>query len=68
MSLPSRTYLARIAPSDAESILDAEERTIWLYYPDDAGVIYNHRGRAYYRNLERKKLKRIAEIRAELGL
>ena len=68
--LPSRTYLATIHPQDAADILDAFERDERQYYPDDdnTDVSYGRKSRAYYRVLSARKLKRVAEIRTELGL
>jgi hypothetical protein len=64
--LPPRSFLERLSPAEARSILDGVERELREHYPDDRGVAYDHRGRAYYRGLVARRLKRIAELRVAL--
>ncbi|MBK5958373.1 hypothetical protein CCR97_09140 [Rhodoplanes elegans] len=63
--LPSRAHLANMMRVTADEILWAQERYLRAQL-DDEGFVYDPPGRAYYRGLIFKRLKRIEEIRAEL--
>ena len=66
--LPSKAALAAMLRSDAETILDGEERSLRQYYPDDNGVAYDPPGRGYYRRQTARRLKKIAALRSEFRL
>jgi hypothetical protein len=67
MRLPSRDNLNRLPPGDAAVILAAQERELEGLLVRDVAAM-DHRSRAYHRQLIRRKLERIAEIRRAIGI
>jgi hypothetical protein len=65
MRLPSRTVLANLPIQDAHGLLSSHERDCHELL--NAGI-FDHRGDAYHRARVRRKVRRIENIRAELGL
>ncbi len=65
MRLPTIERLQNMQASDAHAILNAKELELEGIL-DVADVAFDYRGAAYHKGLARRKLKRVAEIRASL--